>query len=714
MSRKPSAFSALIAIDKPAGMTSHDVVSRVRRAVGEKRVGHAGTLDPAATGVLVVGIGQATKLLGLLTLDRKGYDATFALGAETTTDDAEGEVTREAEVPMDLLDLGRAKLEVTKLEGEQDQVPPAFSAVSVGGRRAYDAARAGEELELASRRVRVYEARVLGVDAQSRSWELSLDVSKGTYVRSLARDLGRRLGCLAHVSSLRRTFSGPVTLADCVTLEELEEGGVARVHERCLDPVKVLGIPERPLALDEVVDVMNGRRIGLGTVRDGCDLREPLSGERVALTLGGGLAGIWRRDGRHLVCETNFPQAVEGVREPVDVRSVGPESPLDAHGIRELVRASVPAGRAFRGGFGMRLLEGSVECVLDVPYREPFLTVSVDECGARIDDPLLSEKLALGDDRRFVCAIGAFDGLHRGHRALLRRAHAEAERRGCRLAVVTFSPDPARVLSPLTAPNDLLSIEDREYALIDSGADALLVFSFTPELAALPYERFVREGLGSLLDVRAIVVGEDFRLGARGAGTVDALRGLGRADGFDVIGVELSCEGHEPITSTRIRGLIERGSVEDASVLLGRCHFVSGEVEHGRGEGTGFGFPTANVRVRDGACLPAEGVYAGFVVVGSGLGTDHVGEVAYPAAINVGKPRSFSPGEEGEAFLEATLLGFEGDLYGERVRVVFVRWLREPRTFGSVEELERVVLGNVDWVRKTLGEKGVGLSGRCA
>lgn len=108
-------------------------------------MGHAGTLDPAATGVLVVGIGQATKLLGLLTLDRKGYDATFALGAETTTDDAEGDVTRSADVPDELLDYMRAKIEVLDLRGKQDQVPPSFSAVSVGGRRAYDAARSGEE-----------------------------------------------------------------------------------------------------------------------------------------------------------------------------------------------------------------------------------------------------------------------------------------------------------------------------------------------------------------------------------------------------------------------------------------------------------------------------------------------------------------------------------------------------------------------------------------
>ena len=305
MARRPSAFSALIAIDKPAGCTSHDVVSRVRRAVGEKRVGHAGTLDPAATGVLVVGIGQATKLLGLLTLDRKGYRATFQLGAETTTDDAEGEITRTAEVAAELLDPARAAAAVAALVGEHDQVPPSFSAVSVNGRRAYDAARAGEALELMARRVCIYGAELKRVDPEACTWELELDVSKGTYVRSIARDLGRDLGCFAHVCALERTFAGPVTLADCMSLDELEAGGAELARERCLEPVAVLGLPARELSLDEIADVSNGRRIDAAGVAHGT---------RVALTLGGGLAGIWRCDGRHLVCETNFPQAIEGVR----------------------------------------------------------------------------------------------------------------------------------------------------------------------------------------------------------------------------------------------------------------------------------------------------------------------------------------------------------------------------------------------------------------
>ena len=311
MSRTPSALSALIAVDKPAGLTSHDVVSRVRRALGERRVGHAGTLDPAATGVLVVGIGQATRLLGLLTLDRKGYRATFSLGSETTTDDAEGEVTATAEVPDELLEPESAAAELARIEGEQDQVPPRFSAVSVGGRRAYDAARAGDELELAPRRVTVHGARLAHVEREARAWVVDLDVSKGTYVRSIARDLGRDLGCRAHVSALRRVFSGPVTLADCVTLDELAAGGMALVRERALDPAATLGLPVRDLALEEIADVSCGRRIMPGALRSG---EEIPSGQRVALAFGGGLVGIWRREGARLVCESNFPQAIEGVR----------------------------------------------------------------------------------------------------------------------------------------------------------------------------------------------------------------------------------------------------------------------------------------------------------------------------------------------------------------------------------------------------------------
>ena len=314
-----------------------------------------------------------------------------------------------------------------------------------------------------------------------------------------------------------------------------------------------------------------------------------------------------------------------------------------------------------------------------------------------------ARRRGLPGSRGSVCAIGAFDGVHLGHRALIERALAEADARGDELAVVTFSPDPSVVLTPGSPQRLLLGDGDRMRALESiEGVDRVVALDFTAELAALPYERFVRETLGALMDLDVIVVGTDFSLGAGGAGTVDALAELGRADGFEVVGMDLLDEGGSPVTATRIRAMLGEGRVEHAAGLLGRCHFVRGVVEHGRGEGTSFGFPTANVRVFDGLCLPAEGVYAGYVACGG---------TAWPAAINVGKPRSFSPGEEGAQFLEATLLGFDGDLYGAEVSVVFVRWLREPRLFSSLDELERVVLGNVSWVRATLGERGVCLGG---
>ena len=208
--RKPSELNLLLAVDKPVGITSHDVVSQVRRALNERRVGHAGTLDPLASGVMIVGVGQATRLLG-----RMRYLARIMFGCETTTDDAEGEPTRMADVSDDVLSPLFAKGVLREFVGEQEQVPPAYSAISVDGVRSYKRARAGEDVELPARTIEVYAADLVAVDeVDGRAvWTASFDVSKGTYIRSLARDIGRAAGSAAHVADLRRTASGPVRLA---------------------------------------------------------------------------------------------------------------------------------------------------------------------------------------------------------------------------------------------------------------------------------------------------------------------------------------------------------------------------------------------------------------------------------------------------------------------------------------------------------------------
>ncbi len=219
----------LVVVDKPAGLTSHDVVARVRRLAGTRKVGHAGTLDPMATGVLVVGVNRATRLLGHLMLTEKAYDATVRLGATTVTDDAEGEVV--STVDASAVTADQVAAAVAGLTGQIRQVPSAVSAIKVDGQRAYKRVRSGEDVELAARPVTVSRFDVLDVrpaaSAESAGSAVDVDVrvvcSSGTYVRALARDLGAALGVGGHLTALRRTRVGPYGLDVAHTLEQLAD-----------------------------------------------------------------------------------------------------------------------------------------------------------------------------------------------------------------------------------------------------------------------------------------------------------------------------------------------------------------------------------------------------------------------------------------------------------------------------------------------------------
>jgi tRNA pseudouridine55 synthase len=218
-----TAPSGLIIVDKPSGMTSHDVVARVRRLAGTRRVGHAGTLDPMATGVLVVGVEKATRLLGYLTLTEKTYVATIRLGQSTSTDDAEGEPAGGS--PATDIAPGALDAEIAELTGDIWQVPPGVSAIKVNGQRAYKLTRAGAAPELAARPVTVFEFTVTGVRQAGDFLDIDAVIrcSSGTYIRALARDLGAALGVGGHLTALRRTAVGPYDLAQAHTLQELED-----------------------------------------------------------------------------------------------------------------------------------------------------------------------------------------------------------------------------------------------------------------------------------------------------------------------------------------------------------------------------------------------------------------------------------------------------------------------------------------------------------
>ncbi len=257
-----SGPSGLVIVDKPGGMTSHDVVARIRRLAGTRRVGHAGTLDPMATGVLVVGVEKATRLLGYLTMTEKEYHATIRLGQATSTDDAEGEITGGApagDVSAAALtqhELGEA---VAALTGQIMQVPPAVSAVKVDGQRAYRLTRAGAAPELAARPVTVYEFTVTALRRAGDLLDLDAIVrcSSGTYIRALARDLGNKLGTGGHLIRLRRTRVGGYGVEDARTLEQLAE----RFEVVPLARAAQAAFPRRDLSAEEARRVAHGGRL---------------------------------------------------------------------------------------------------------------------------------------------------------------------------------------------------------------------------------------------------------------------------------------------------------------------------------------------------------------------------------------------------------------------------------------------------------------------
>jgi len=255
--------SGLLIVDKPAGMTSHDVVARVRRLAHTRRVGHAGTLDPMATGVLVIGIEKATRLLGHLALSEKTYEAVIRLGQSTTTDDAEGEPVGTIVSAVHLVSGEALNAEIARLTGDIMQVPSSVSAIKVGGQRAYKLTRAGQAPELAARPVTVQEFRILGLSGHDDFMDVAACVrcSSGTYIRALARDLGAALGTGGHLTVLRRTAVGPYTLDQAHTLKELEDQEPAGVIP--LAAAAAAAFPRLDLTADDARRLAQGAKLPL-------------------------------------------------------------------------------------------------------------------------------------------------------------------------------------------------------------------------------------------------------------------------------------------------------------------------------------------------------------------------------------------------------------------------------------------------------------------
>lgn len=290
----------ILLVDKPAGMTSHDVVARTRRAFGTRKVGHAGTLDPMATGLLVIGIEGATRLLTYVVGADKTYAATIRLGQTTGTDDADGEIlTRASPEAWTAVTSEAVAAGVASLTGEISQIPSAVSAIKVDGRRAYDRVRAGEEVVLAAREVVVSRFEVLARREGEGHLDLDvlIDCSSGTYIRALARDLGAMLGVGGHLTALRRTRVGPFDVAVAVVLDDLDGAATlapAEAAGRILQPIHV--------SAEEARDLRHGKRLGGQAQRLDGALAAAIDDE-------GTLVGIVEKRGADLKSAMNMPEA---------------------------------------------------------------------------------------------------------------------------------------------------------------------------------------------------------------------------------------------------------------------------------------------------------------------------------------------------------------------------------------------------------------------
>jgi riboflavin kinase/FMN adenylyltransferase len=299
-----------------------------------------------------------------------------------------------------------------------------------------------------------------------------------------------------------------------------------------------------------------------------------------------------------------------------------------------------------------------------------------------------------------VVTIGAYDGVHLGHRAVIDQVRAIAGEQDLQTVVVTFDRHPATVVRPESAPKLLCDLDQKLELLADAGVDATYVVRFDEERATETAEEFVHEVLVGCLTTRAVVVGEDFHFGHRRGGNVALLRSMGAELGFDVRPLELVGADGEPaaardnVSSTAIRALVEAGDVAGASALLGRPHQVRGTVEHGDARGRELGFPTANLNIPTEICLPADGIYAGWLQRADGA--------RHATAMSLGHRPTFYDRPTGAPLLECHVLDFSGDLYDEAVRIEFVERLRGEERFDGVDALIAQMQRDVDATRSLL------------
>lgn len=586
-------MDGLLIVNKEKSFTSFDVVAKLRGILGEKKIGHLGTLDPEAEGVLPVLVGRATKLAPLLSEKDKIYRATLLLGIESDSQDATGRLIKQTH-PSVTEDEVRAV--ILSFMGEQMQLPPMVSAKKVDGKKLVDLARQGREVERKACPINVYDIQILSMNLPRI--EMRVHCSAGTYIRTLCHDIGKKLGCGAVMERLVREAVGSYELKDAQKLDEITS------------LVLTGSLSKHMLPLNQMLQKFTGFV---------CHPR-------------------WEK----LVLNGNPLRMDQGVAE-----------------------------KPIWDGFCLHVMLADRNTIGLFRYSEKEQLLRPEIMIGR------EEESSAFKPRPTVVALGKFDGVHRGHQAIMKEVleQAEAEKMGSMVFSFTNTPE-SLAGGGKTA---LLTTTDEKRELLRAmGIRKQIEARFTKGMRDMPAEHFLRDILIGRYGMKRIVAGPDCSFGAGREGNVEFLKAQADRYGYELTVVEKVREGNEVISSSLIKELILQGRLEEAAKMMGRPFSFRSRVVYGAGLGHELGFPTANQNLPEGKILPPYGVYFSRV---------WVGDESYYAMSNLGVKPSLKG--DGGVGLESYLFDFEGDLYGKIIRTELLSYIRTEERFDSIEALKQ-------------------------
>ncbi len=579
-------MQGLLIVNKPEGMTSFAAVARVRRAAGTKKVGHTGTLDPMATGVLPIFIGRATALSSFLLDADKVYTATFLFGTVTDTDDITGNVLETYEVNITeekLLDA------FSHFTGKITQIPPAFSAIKKDGVPLYKLARRGVAVEVPEREVQIYEI-IKKSEFKNNEITVQIRCSKGTYIRALCRDVGEYLGTGATLKSLRRDFTSGFGLQNSVALEDITPDTIENYlidEQKAVEHLREVFVSEK-----QATRFLNGGKLGFQFLK----FTPKDNGEMVRVKTKTEFLGIGKVD-------------------------------TEAGEIR-------------------------IKCLMKLNEEKPKTAI----------------------------ALGTFDGVHKGHLAVLKAAVDS----GYKSIAVSFTEPPK--LKDAPAGLVLTGAEDKKRIIESLGIKKVhfLEFEKIREMKARDFLEFLKNEFNPAF----ITSGFNYRFGFGGEGNTDLLRNFCEENEIEFREIEPVLIENEAVSSTRIREYIKSGEIEKANEFLSLPFGFSAPVISGDRRGRIIGFPTINQEYPKNQADIRFGVYKTKVTVD---GKD------YNGITNIGIRPTFKT----EKVLSETYIeNFSSDIYGSVVTIKFLKFLRDEQKFSTLEELKQNILADIEKIKE--------------